>query len=163
MSLVIHSAWHSMSSHFAVGFAAGSSLLIVVGLVAELMNKRELSSKLSYPIHVMSFLSLLSILVTCAAAITDFPTGTFVASPWFRFKTTLAIVSFFVYTAIYYMFSVMGREIWKDRVALTYAVILAILGGFTVSLLGAAGGYMAQGHSVLEFLLRALGVPMSRA
>jgi len=152
-----------MSSHFAVGFAMGASLLVIIGLIAKLIGKRDFAEKLSYPVHVMSLLSLFALILACASAVIDFPTATFAASPWFRFKTTMAILSFFIYAAMYYVFMLKRQEVWTDNAATAYVVVLAIVGGLTISLLGAAGGYMVQGHSVLDFLLKAFGVPMPRA
>ncbi|GEM_PF-1838613 len=163
MPITLHPAWHPIMAHFAVGFSMGASLLVMVGLAAILFNNNGFAKRLTYPLSIMLLLSLISLAITGASAMIDFPAATFAASPWFKFKTTFEILAFFVYMGMYYTVLLKNEGLWEDKTSLTYMIVLAAIGAFTISVLGAAGGYLAVGHSVLEPLLEMLGLPMPRA
>jgi cation transport ATPase len=162
MPISLHPTWHPMMVHMAVGFTLGSSLLIIIGAIAEGLKYRDFAVKLTYPIHVMLLLAIISLVAAAASALADFPAATFSASPWFKFKTIVTIIVFFIYSGMYLLVALVTDRIWRSKAALSYMVVLAIVGAFLVASLGAAGGYMEYGHSVLEPLLRILGLPMPR-
>jgi hypothetical protein len=160
----LHPVWHPLTAHFAIGLTMSVSGLIIVGLIARLIGKRDFAEHwLTKPIHVASLLSIWAIIIVGATAMIDFPASAFAASAWFRFKTTMAIASFFIYLGIYYTVASRGEKMWSDNASLAYTVILALLGAFAITLLGAAGGYLTYGHSVMEPLLKMMGLPMPRA
>jgi len=164
MPISLHPVWHPIAAHFAVGLTMTVSLLVIVGLIARIIGKREFAEHwLTKPIHVLSLLSVWAIIIVGASAMVDFPASAFAASAWFRFKTTFAIAAFFTYLGIYYAVMARKEKVWSDNATLTYTVILALIGAFLVTALGAAGGYLSQGHSVMEPLLKLLGLPMPRS
>lgn len=162
MPISLHPTWHPMLAHFAVGFTMGTSILVVIGFIARLLGFKEFPKKLTYPLHVLALLSLISLVIVSASTLMDFPAASFAASPWFKLKTSFAILTFFVYTGVYTMVMLRRDRIWENPMNLAFMVALAVVGGFTVSVLGAAGGYLEYGHSILEPVLRALGFPMPR-
>jgi anaerobic selenocysteine-containing dehydrogenase len=52
------------------------------------------------------------------------------------------------------------RVSWDSKISLTYALILGLIGGGLITLLGSVGGYLSTGHTVLEAVLRFLGLPL---
>ena len=163
MPVSFHPAWHPISAHFAVGFTVGTSLLVIIGLIARLLGYRDFARKLTAPIHVASLLSLITLVLVVAGALVDFPSSTFAASPWFKLKTHLAVIAFAVYAGLYTTVMLKRERIWDSPALLAYVVVLALLGSGVISVLGAAGGYLAYGHSVLEPLLKLVGFPLPRA
>ena len=135
-----------------------------MGLIARTAGRKEFAEKWpTKPLHVTALLTLWALILVGVSVMADFPASAFAASAWFRFKTTLAIASFFIYMGIYYTMVARGEKVWSDNASLAYLVILAVIGAFTITVLGAAGGYLSQGHSVMEPLLKMLGLPMPRA
>ena len=156
----IISTWHIMAAHFAASIPLFTSLLIVIGVISEILGYEKFSRDLTRPIHILSILSLLSLLIASAATLIDFPGGTFIASPFFRFKTLLAVTVFPIYSVIYFMFLVKGESIWDSKFSITYTLILCLIGGGVITILGSIGGYLSTGHTVLEAILKYLGLPL---
>ncbi len=156
--VTLYTPWHSITAHFGVAIPTFASVLVLVALVSKLAGREEFAKRMTYPINVFSLLSMVSIVLACAGALIDFPASTFTASPFFGFKTILAIVTFFVYAGLYYTVTLKKEDIWSSGPSLAYVTILAILGFFTVSTLGAIGGYLSKGHTVLDFVLRSFGL-----
>ncbi|MEA1967744.1 MAG: hypothetical protein U9N77_05955 [Thermodesulfobacteriota bacterium] len=156
--VTLHSTWHIILAHAAVALPLCASLLVIIGLIARIRNKEELAVKLTYPIRIFLLLAVIAIVLAFTGAMIDFPSASFAASPVFNAKTSLAIAVFFIYIGLYYLISLKKEAIWKDTQGLSYAVILSIGGGICVSLLGAAGGHLAKGHTIMEPLLHALGI-----
>lgn len=164
MPISLHPSWHPIAAHFAVGLAMAASLLAIVGLIARIAGRKEFAEKwLTKPLHVTALLTLWALILVGVSVMADFPASAFAASAWFRFKTTLAIASFFIYMGMYYTMVIRGERVWSDNASLAYLAVLAAIGAFTITVLGAAGGYLSQGHSVMEPLLKMLGLPMPRA
>lgn len=156
--VTLHSTWHIIFAHAAVALPLLASLLVIIGLIAKIKNKEELAVKLTYPIQIFLLLAIIAIVLTFAGAMIDFPSASFAASPIFSTKTSLAIAVFFIYLGLYYLIALKKEAIWKDTLGLSYAVISSIGGGICISLLGAAGGHLAKGHTVMQPLLHALGI-----
>ncbi len=159
MPVTLYPGWHAISAHFAVGFTVGTSILVVVGLLARLLGYREFAAKLTAPLHAMLLLALVSFTLACATVLADFPAATLAASPWFRFKALVAVVAFFTYTGMYMLVALRRERVWENTLLLAYTTALALLGGFLVAVLGAAGGMLSSGHTVLKPVLAALGLP----
>ena len=162
MPLSLHPTWHPMLVHFAVGSTLASSLLVIIGLVAKYSGYKDITRKLTFPLHLALLFSLITLVLACASALMDFPASTFAASSWFRFKTMVSIATFFVYSGMYLLVALRKENVWENNACLAYLVILALLGGGLVTTLSAAGGYLEYGHSVLEPVLKTLGLPMPR-
>jgi len=156
----IISTWHIMAAHFAASIPLFASILIIVGVIAKILKYNDFAIKLTKPIHTVLIFSLISILLACAGALIDFPPGTFIASPFFRIKTILAVTVFSIYSVIYFMFLIREEEIWTRNISLGYTLILSIIGGALIILLGSIGGLLSTGHTVLEGILKLLGFPI---
>ncbi len=156
--VTLHSTWHIILAHSAVALPLWASLLVIIGLIARLNNKEAFAVKLTYPIQIFLLLAVITIVLAVTGAMIDFPSASFAASPIFNAKTNLAIAVFFVYLGLYYLISLKKEGIWTDNMGLSYAVFLSIGGGICVSLLGATGGHLAKGHTVMAPLLHALGI-----
>ena len=162
MPVTLHPTWHPLFVHVAIGFTLGASLLVIVGAIAKGIGYKEFTLRLTYPLHVLLLLSIIFLVLAAGSALMDFPASAFAASPWFKFKTIISIITFFIYSGMYLLVALRAEDIWGSPASLAYMVVLAIAGGFLVFVLGAAGGYMAYGHSVLESVLKAMGLPLPR-
>lgn len=156
--VTLHSTWHIILAHSAVALPLCASLLVIIGLIAKTINEEDLAIKLTYPIQLFLLLTIIFIVLAFTGAMIDFPSASFVASPVFSAKTTLAIVTFFIYIGLYYLVALKKEAIWKERLALWYTVVLSIGGGICISLLGGIGGHLAKGHTVMEPVLHAFGI-----
>ncbi len=163
MPVTFHQAWHLITAHFAVGLTLATTLLVIIGFIARVIGYRDFARKLAYPIHVTALLSLIALVLVVLGALADFPAASFAASPWFKLKMEFAVTVFAVHAGLYMTVMLSGERIWDSPPMLAYTLILALLGGFMIMVLGAAGGYLAYGHSVLEPLLRSQGFPLPRA
>jgi len=156
--VTLYTPWHSITAHFGVAIPMIASMLVIIALISKFAGRDDFARKLTYPIKVFLLLSMVSIILACVGALIDFPASAFASSPLFSFKTTFAIITFFVYAGMYYTVTLKKEEIWNTKLSLAYVVALAVIGMFTVSTLGAVGGYLGKGHTVLEFVLRAFGL-----
>ncbi len=156
--VTLYTPWHSITAHFGVAIPVTASILVIIALIAKLCGREDFARRLTYPIRVFLLLSMISLVLACAGALIDFPASAFASSPLFSFKTTFAIITFFVYAGMYYTVTLKDEEIWNTKLCLAYLIVLAVVGLFTVSTLGAVGGYLGKGHTVLEFVLRAFGL-----
>ncbi len=152
--ITLYTPWHSIGAHFGVGIPVFASVLALTGILGKVFGKDEFAKKLTLPLHAFAFLSMIVITIAFAGALIDFPGLTFKVSPFFRTKVILAIIAFFVYAGMYYTVMLKKEDIWKSGGALTYLGILALIGLFLISSLGAIGGYLGKGHTVLIFVLK---------
>ncbi len=152
--ITLYTPWHSIGAHFGVGVPVIASILAITGILAKLIGRNDFAEKLTFPLHALAFLSMIAITVAFAGALIDFPGLTFKVSPFFRTKVILAIIAFFVYAGMYYTVMLKKEEIWRSSAALTYLGALALIGIFLISSLGAIGGYLGKGHTVLIFVLK---------
>jgi len=149
-----------MTAHFAASIPLIATLLILIGFIARILGYREFARSLTKPIHYILILSLLSLLIASASTLIDFPGGTFIASPFFRMKTILAVAVFPIYSVTYFMCLVRGVDIWDKWGSLIYTLLLSLVGGGMIIILGSIGGYLSTGHTILEPILRSLGLPI---
>ncbi len=156
--VTLYTPYHSMTAHFGAAFPFVTSAIIILAVIYKSIGREDLTKKLTFPIRVMLLISLLSIMLACAGALIDFPPSAFIASPFFSLKTTFAIITFFIYTGLYYTFKLKEESIWESQIGIIYVAVLALAGMFTVSVLGAIGGYLGKGHTVLEFVLKFFGL-----
>ncbi len=153
MVMTLHSTWHSITAHFGAAVPMIASLVVIVGLIAKIIGKDDFAKNLTTPLHVISLLSIISILLACAGAVIDFPLRSFVVSPYLSTKVTLAVIAFFVYCGMYYTVASRKERVWEGA-SFGYIVFLAFFGALIIAMLGAIGGILATGHSVLEPLVK---------
>ena len=156
--VTLHSTWHIILAHSAVAIPLWTSLLVIIGLVAEISGNEKFAIKLTFPIRIFVLFSIIAIVLAFTGALIDFPAASFAAAPLFSLKTSLGIVAFFIYIGLYYLVSLKKEDVWKNGLSLGYATFLSVGGGICISLLGGIGGRLAAGHTVMEPILHALGI-----